>query len=342
MRVRAMNDNPGDPGYEERLAAFEARIARGDKVEAGDWMPDDYRRQLIRLIHVHANSEICGALPEGGWIPHAPTFRRKLALVAKVQDEVGHAQLLYRAAETLGKPREEMIRELIDGKAKYANVFHYHAETWADVAIISWLIDAAAIVNQTMMAEGSYGPYARALKRICYEEAFHLTHGYDMCITLARGSKLQRGMLQDALNRWWKPIMMFHGPSDKVSKHTGQLMRWGIKLKTNDQQRQEFLKQYVPKMYELDLKPPDENLRYDEEQDKWVYTEPDWDEFMHVVRGHGPASAERLATRRLAHEEGRWVRTALQAAARGTVVPMPPAAIDTPQQPNVAYQPRVR
>jgi len=322
-----MNDKPGDAGYDERLVAFEARVVRGDKVEPGDWMPHDYRQQLIRLIHVHANSEICGALPEGGWIPHAPTFQRKLALVAKVQDEVGHAQLLYRAAETLGKSREQMLQELIDGKAKYSNVFHYHAETWADVAIISWLIDAAAIINQTMMAEGSYGPYARALKRICYEEAFHLTHGYDMCITLARGSKLQRDMLQDALNRWWKPIMMFHGPADKVSKHTEQLMRWRIKLKTNDQQRQQFLKQYVPKMHELCLTPPDPNLRYDETTSEWSYTEPDWDEFLRVVRGGGPASAQRIATRRMAHEHGQWVRRALEAAAAGVAAPLPPPAM---------------
>jgi ring-1,2-phenylacetyl-CoA epoxidase subunit PaaA len=280
-------------------------------------MPDEYRQQLIRLIQVHANSEICGALPEGGWIPHAPTFKRKLALIAKVQDEVGHAQLLYRAAETLGKSREEMVVELIEGKAKYSNVFHYHAETWADVAIIAWLIDAGAIVNQRMMAEGSYGPYARALKRICYEEAFHLTHGYDMCITLANGTKLQREMLQDALNRWWKPIMMFHGPSDRESKHTGTLMKWRVKLKSNDEQRQEFLKMYVPKIYELGLTIPAEwNMRFDEEKQEYTYTEPDWKEFVNVVRGNGPASALRLQTRRFAHEEGTWVREALEAAAK--------------------------
>ncbi|MCH8966667.1 MAG: 1,2-phenylacetyl-CoA epoxidase subunit A [Planctomycetes bacterium] len=309
------NDRPEDPGYEERLAVFEGRVARGEKVEPGDWMPQEYRRQVIRLIQNHANSEICGALPEGGWIPHAPTLKRKLALTAKVQDEVGHAQLLYRAAETLGKPRELMLEELISGKAKYSNVFHYYAETWADVAIIAWLIDAAAIVNQTMMAEGSYGPYARALKRICYEEAFHMSHGYDMCITLAGGSRFQRDMLQDALSRWWKPIMMFHGPPDHLSTHTEKLMRWRIKLKTNSQQRQQFLKQYVPKILELGLKLPDEGLRFDEEAGEWRFTEPDWDDFFNVVRGNGPASAERLRVRRLAHEEGAWVRRALEAAA---------------------------
>ncbi len=320
---RGNHDKPGDPEYEERLAAFEERVSGGDKVEPGDWMPHEYRRQLIRLIHVHANSEICGALPEGGWIPHAPSLKRKLALVAKVQDEVGHAQLLYRAAETLGKPRLQMIEELIAGKSKYSNVFHYHAETWADVAIISWLIDAGAIINQRMMAEGSYGPYARALKRICYEEAFHLVHGYDMCITLAGGTTLQRDMLQDALNRWWSPIMMFHGPSDRESKHTGILMRWCIKLKTNDQQRQEFLRQYVPKIRELGLTLPDKRLGYDERSSRWLYTEPDWSEFFKVVNGNGPASALRLATRRMAHEEGAWVRRALEAAADGKRAPTP-------------------
>ncbi len=323
VQEHLIDDKRGDPGYEENLAAFERRISRGDKVEPGDWMPYDYRMQLVRLIHVHANSEICGALPEGGWIPHAPSFKRKLALVAKVQDEVGHAQLLYRAAETLGKSRESMIEELIAGKAKYSNVFHYHAKSWADVAVIAWLIDAAAIVNQAMMAEGSYGPYARALKRICYEEAFHLTHGYDMCITLATGSTLQRDMLQDALNRWWKPIMMFHGPTDRESRHTEMLMRWRIKLKTNDEQRQIFLKKYLPKVFNLGLSVPDENLHYDEKAKAWHYTEPDWDEFLNVVRGNGPASALRLATRKLAHEEGTWVREALAAAVRGRPAPLP-------------------
>ena len=312
--------------YTTRLDAFEARINRGEKIEPADWMPDEYRNQLIRLIQVHANSEICGALPEGKWIPHAPSFKRKLALVAKVQDEVGHAQLLYRAAETLGPSREELIESLIAGKSKFSNVFHYDAETWADVAVIAWLIDGAAIVNQLMMAEGSYGPYARALKRICYEEAFHMKHGYEMCYVLATGTKYQHDLLQDALNRWWPPIMMFHGPSDKKSKHTGILVRWKIKLKTNDEQRQQFLKQFVPKIFDLKLTLPDENLRFDEEAGEWRYTEPDWEEFLRVVRGGGPMSAARLETRRLAHEEGRWVREALAAAAENRPAPMPPAS----------------
>ncbi len=312
--------------YDRKLADFEARINRGEKIEPADWMPDDYRNQLIRLIHVHANSEICGALPEGKWIPHAPTLKRKLALVAKVQDEVGHAQLLYRAAETLGPSREQMVEDLINGKSKFSNVFHYPAETWADVAIIAWLIDGAAIINQTMMSEGSYGPYARALKRICYEEAFHMKHGYEMCVTLATGTKVQREMLQEALDRWWAPIMMFHGPADKVSTHTTMLVRWKIKLKTNDEQRQQFLRQFVPKIFDLGLTTPDKALRYDKETNAWLYTEPDWDEFLRVVRGGGPVTGERLAVRRMAHEDGRWVREALAAAAANRPVPMPSAA----------------
>lgn len=308
---------------DRKLAEFEARINRGEKIEPADWMPDAYRQQLIRLIHVHANSEICGALPEGKWIPHAPTFKRKLALCAKVQDEVGHAQLLYRATETLGPSREQLIEELISGKSKFSNVFHYPAETWADVAVIAWLIDAAAIINQTMMAEGSYGPYARALKRICYEEAFHMKHGYEMCAVLAAGTKLQRDMLQDALNRWWAPIMMFHGPSDKESKHTAQLVRWRIKLKTNDEQRQQFLRQFMPKIYDLGLTVPDPGMRYDAAADEWKYTEPDWTEFKRVVNGGGPVSGLRVETRRLAHAEGQWVREALAAAAAKRPIPMP-------------------
>lgn len=311
--------------YDRRLAEFEARINRGEKIEPSDWMPDAYRDQLIRLIHVHANSEICGALPEGKWIPHAPTFKRKLALCAKVQDEVGHAQLLYRACETLGPSREELIESLIAGESKFSNVFHYPSETWADVAVIAWLIDAAAIINQTMMAEGSYGPYARALKRICYEEAFHMKHGYEMCVVLAQGTPKQKEMLQEALNRWWAPIMMFHGPADKVSTHTEMLVRWRVKLKTNDEQRQQFLRQFVPKIFDLGLTVPDPNLRFDAETETWHYTEPDWEEFKRVVRGGGPVTHERIAVRKLAHEEGRWVREALNAAAANRPIPMPTA-----------------
>jgi ring-1,2-phenylacetyl-CoA epoxidase subunit PaaA len=298
----------------EKLAEFEACIARAEKVEPQDWMPREYRRQLIRMIEQHAHSEIMGALPEGRWIPHAPGFRRKLALLAKVQDEVGHAQLLYRAAETLGKSREQMIADLLSGKSKYSNVFNYPTPTWADTAVIAWLIDAGAIINQNTNAQGSYGPYCRALKRICYEESFHLKYGYDSVVTLAGGTPRQRAMLQDALNRWWRPIMHFHGPPDTLSAHTEVLMRWKVKIKSNDAMRQEFLDQYVPKIWELGLAVPDPNLRKDSATGLWAYSDPDWDEFRRVINGQGPCNQERLAIRRLAHEDGAWVRAALAAS----------------------------
>jgi ring-1,2-phenylacetyl-CoA epoxidase subunit PaaA len=308
---------------EARLAEFEARVTRGEKVEPGDWMPEQYRKQLIRLIHQHANSELMGALPEGEWIPYAPTIRRKMALTAKVQDEVGHAQLLYRAAETLGKPRHEMISELINGESKYSNVFNYPCDTWADIASIGWLIDGAAIVNQTIMQTGSYGPYSRALARITYEEAFHLKQGYDLVVTLATGTRSQRAMLQASVDRWWWPVMMFFGPPDKSSIHTEVLQRWGVKPKTNDEQRQIFLRKFVPKIFELDLTVPDEALHRDETTGDWVITQPDWDEFRRVINGDGPMNAERLALRRLVYEEGSWLRRAL---ASHDLLPQPEAA----------------
>lgn len=294
-----------------RLAEFEARIARGEKIEPSDWMPQLYRKQLIRMIEQHAHSEIIGALPEGTWITRAPGFRRKMAQMAKVQDEVGHAQLLYAAAETLGKSREQMLTDLINGKSKYSNVFNYPAYTWADSNIISWLIDAGAIVNQMANAKGSYGPYSRALERICAEEAFHLKYGHDAVVHLATGTTKQREMVQAALNRWWPPIMTFFGPSDKMSTHTETLMRWKVKMATNDDCRQKFLDMYVPKIWELDLTIPDANLKKNAETGKWEYTEPDWDEFKRVINGDGPCNAERLAVRRTAEERGSWVRHAL-------------------------------
>lgn len=295
----------------ELLAAFEARIARGEKIEPKDWMPALYRKQLIRMIEQHAHSEVIGSLPEGTWITRAPGFRRKLALMAKVQDEIGHAQLLYSAAETLGKSREDMINDLITGKSKYSNVFNYPAVTWADSAIIAWLIDAGAIVNQLANSKGSYGPYCRALERICYEESFHLKYGHDNVVHLATGTKKQREMVQDALNRWWPPIMHFFGPSDVLSTHTEILMKWKVKMATNDQMRQQFLDMYVPKIWDLGLSIPDPNLRKNPETKLWEYTEPDWEEFKRVINGDGPCNAERLAVRRMAEEKGRWVRRAI-------------------------------
>lgn len=305
--------SPADQQQDDpvKLAEFEAKIDRGEKIEPHDWMPREYRRQLIRMIEQHAHSEIIGALPEGTWITRAPGFRRKLALMAKVQDEVGHGQLLYNAAETLGKPREEMINDLLSGKSKYSNVFNYPAKTWADTAVIAWLIDAAAIVNQVTNSKGSYGPYCRALERICQEESFHLKYGHDSVVYLATGTPTQRAMVQEALTRWWPPIMHFFGPPDKVSVHTEKLMRWKVKMASNDEMRQQFLNMYVPKIWELGLELPDPNIRKNEETGQWEYTEPDWDEFFRVINGEGPCNTERLAVRKTAEENGRWVRRAL-------------------------------
>jgi ring-1,2-phenylacetyl-CoA epoxidase subunit PaaA len=306
----------------EKLAIFEARIARGEKIEANDWMPYEYRRQLIRMIEQHAHSEIIGALPEGTWITRAPGFKRKMALIAKVQDEVGHAQLLYAAAETLGKSREEMIADLLSGKSKYSNVFNYPAVTWADTAVIAWLIDAGAIINQVANSKGSYGPYCRALDRICAEESFHLRYGYDTVVRLATGTSTQRDMLQAALNRWWGPIMHFHGPPDSVSVHTEKLVKWQVKMATNDAMRQQFLDMYVPKIWELGLTVPDAALIKNAETKLWEYTEPDWEEFKRVINGDGPCNAERLAVRRAAEENGRWVREALKRRTEQYVAPL--------------------
>jgi ring-1,2-phenylacetyl-CoA epoxidase subunit PaaA len=300
-----------EKSYEARLAEFEARINRGEKIEPGDWMPDEYRKNLIRMISQHAHSEIVGQLPEGKWIPHAPGFRRKLTLIAKVQDEAGHGQLLYRAAETLGKSREEMMEELLTGKAKYSNVFNYPTPTWADVGIIGWLVDTAAVINQTMLAQSSYGPYARAMKRICYEESFHIKQGYDAVVALAKGTPEQRAMVQDAINRWWYPTLMMSGPPDALSVHSQLALRWKIKTKSNEQVRQEFVDHIVPQVRALGFDVPDPDCVYDESTSHYRYTQPDWEELRRVVNGDGPCNAERLAARRKAHEEGRWVREAL-------------------------------
>ncbi len=299
----------------QKLAAFESRIARGEKIEPGDWMPAEYRRQLIRMISQHAHSEVVGMLPEGTYIPHAPTLRRKLILLAKVQDEGGHGQYLYHAAETLGATREEMLDALLSGKAKYASVFNYPALSWADMGAIGWLVDGAAILNQTMLAKCSYGPYARAMLRICAEESFHMRQGQDIIITLATGLPEQKEMAQDAINRWWWPAMMMFGPHDRDSQNSEVLIRWGIKTRTNDELRQDFVNQMVPDLHLLDLQIPDPDLRYDAGSGNWIHGEIDWDEFWRVIRGDGPMNRERLAARRRAHEEGRWVREALAAYA---------------------------
>lgn len=302
---------PTDPDYEARLAEFEARIARGEKIEPGDWMPDEYRRQLVRMISQHAHSEVVGMLPEGAWITRAPSLKRKMILIAKVQDEAGHGQYLYHAAETLGVTREEMLEALLSGKAKYSSIFNYPTLTWADIGTIGWLVDGAAIKNQTMLAQCSYGPYSRAMVRICAEETFHHKQGKEMVITYAQGTPKQRAMAQDAINRWWWPALMMLGPHDSDSPNTPTLVKWGIKTKTNDQVRQEFINEHAPEILEAGLTLPDPDLRYDEATGNWVHGPINWDEFWAVVNGNGPMNKERLEARRKAHAEGAWVREAL-------------------------------
>ena len=308
--AKDMNEDPA------KLAEFEARIQRGEKIEPGDWMPEQYRSQLIRMISQHAHSEIVGMLPEGTWITRAPSLRRKIILLAKVQDEGGHGQYLYHAAETLGASREEMIEALHSGKAKYSNIFNYPTLNWADIGTIGWLVDGAAIMNQTMLARCSYGPYSRAMVRICMEENFHKKQGQEMVILLSQGTPEQKQMIQDAITRWWWPTLMMFGPHDSDSPNTPMLMRWGIKTRTNDDLRQSFINEMVPDLHALGIEFPDPDLRFDEDSGDWVTGPIDWDEFWQVIRGNGPMNKERLAVRRKAHEDGLWVRQALEAYAK--------------------------
>ncbi|GGJ69430.1 1,2-phenylacetyl-CoA epoxidase subunit PaaA [Deinococcus aquiradiocola] len=298
----------------EQHAHFEARIARGEKIEAGDWMPAEYRRQLIRMISQHAHSEVVGMLPEGEWITRAPSLKRKTILMAKVQDEAGHGQYLYHAAETLGATREDMLAALLGGRAKYSSIFNYPTRTWADVGMIGWLVDGAAIKNQTMLAGCSYGPYSRAMVRICSEETFHHKQGKEMIVTYAQGTAQQRHMAQDAVNRWWWPAMMMLGPHDSDSPNSGALTRWGIKLKSNDEVRQEFINEHVPELLEAGLTIPDPDLHQDA-HGNWRHGPIDWTEFWAVIRGEEGLNRERLAARQHAHDDGAWVRDALQAYA---------------------------
>lgn len=300
---------------EEKLAQFEDRINRGEKIEPGDWMPEEYRQQLIRMISQHAHSEVVGMLPEGAWITRAPNFRRKMILLAKVQDEAGHGQYLYHAAETLGISREEMLAALLSGQAKYSNVFNYPTLHWADVGVIGYLVDFAAILNQTMLARCSYGPYSRAMVRISAEENFHKKQGQDIVIRMAQGTPHQKAMVQDAINRWWWPTLMMFGPHDSDSPNSAVLIRWGIKTKTNDELRQMYINQIVPELHDLGLNIPDPDLHFDEASGDWVIGEIDWDEFWRVIRGHGPCNKERMEAHIRAHEDGSWVREALSAYA---------------------------
>jgi len=299
----------------ERLARFEARVAAEDKIEPNDWMPAAYRRTLTRQISQHAHSEIVGMLPEGNWITRAPSLRRKAALLAKVQDEGGHGLYLYAAAETLGTSREELVDQLLSGKAKYSSIFNYPTLTWADIGAIGWLVDGAAIMNQIPLCRTSYGPYARAMVRICKEESFHQRQGYEIMLTLARGTEAQKAMAQDALDRWWWPALMMFGPPDAESAHTDQSMRWKIKRFTNDALRQQFVDATVPQGHFLGLSFPDPDLRFDEASGHWRYGAIDWEEFRQVLAGNGPCNRERLEARRRAHAEGAWVREAALAHA---------------------------
>ncbi len=309
-RALAFNDDalPHDARYD----AFVEHVHAGRKIEATDWMPEEYRRSVLRFVEMHANSELMGVLPERDWLLRAPTLRRKLALTAKIQDEVGHAQLLYRVAEDLGKPRDAMIEDLLAGRTKFHNVFHYPTRSWADIGVIAWLVDAAAIVAQQALRESSYAPYARTMRKICWEESVHIMHGRDVVVTLATGTPEQRTMLQEALDRWWPPLMQMHGP--RSPRDQDRDLFWRIKAKASEELRQEFLGIYVPRVFELGLTLPDPALRLDEASGEWRYTEPDWDELRAVVTGHGPASAARVAFRQAAWDEQAWVRHAIAGA----------------------------
>jgi ring-1,2-phenylacetyl-CoA epoxidase subunit PaaA len=297
------------------VSAFEARIAAGESIEPKDWMPERYRKQLIRMMAQHAHSEIVGMLPEGNWITRAPTLRRKMSLIAKVQDEAGHGLYIYCGTETLGVERDDLVAQLLDGTAKYSSIFNYPTLSWADMGVIGWFVDGAAIVNQTVLAKASYGPYARAMVRICKEENFHKRQGYEICATLARGTPAQKAMLQDAIDRFWWPSLMMFGPSDKDSPNSAELLKWRVKRKTNDELRQRFVNLTVPQAQAIGVTLPDPDLRYNPETKDWEFGEIDWDEFWQVVRGNGPCNQERLAARNRAQDEGAWVREAANAHA---------------------------
>lgn len=294
---------------------FQERIDRGENIEAKDWMPEKYRKTHIRQISQHAHSEIIGMLPEGNWITRAPSLRRKVALLAKVQDEAGHGLYLYSAAETLGISRDELMDQLNTGKAKYSSIFNYPTVSWADMGAVGWLVDGAAIINQVMLTKTSYGPYARAMVRICKEESFHQRQGYEIMLSLCNGTEVQKEMAQDALNRWWWPSMMMFGPRDEDSPNTEQSMKWKIKKKTNDELRQQFVDQTVPQAEILGLTIPDKDLKWNEDRGHYDFGALDWEEFWNVVKGNGLMNKKRLEDRNNAWNEGEWVRDAAVAYA---------------------------
>lgn len=298
--------------------AFQARIDAGEKIEPKDWMPAGYRKTLIRQMGQHAHSEIVGQLPEGNWITRAPTLERKAILLAKVQDEAGHGLYLYCGVETLGVTRDELTEMLLDGRMKYSSIFNYPTLTWADMGAVGWLVDGAAIMNQVPLQRTSYGPYARAMVRICKEESFHQRQGYDIMMKMAAGTPAQKAMAQDALNRMWFPALMMFGPSDKDSTHSVQSMAWKIKMNTNDELRQKFVDETVPQAEYLGLTIPDETLKWNDEKGGYDFAEPDWDEFFDVIQGNGPCNTERLAARNKAWDDGKWVRDGMLAHAEKT------------------------
>lgn len=317
MYTQALNTaETDDRGLEDaaKAAQFQARIDAEERIEPNDWMPAAYRKTLTRQISQHAHSEIVGMLPEGNWITRAPTLRRKAALLAKVQDECGHGLYLYAAAETLGTSREALVDAMLAGKAKYSSIFNYPTLTWADIGTIGWLVDGAAIMNQIPLCRCSYGPYARAMIRVCKEESFHQRQGYEIMLTLCRGSDEQKAMAQDALNRWWWPVLMMFGPPDATSQHSDTSTKWKIKRFSNDELRQKFVDATVPQAQYLGLAIPDPGMIQDAEG-HWRYSEIDWTEFKQVLAGNGPCNRDRMATRRKAHDEGAWVREAAAAYA---------------------------
>ena len=317
MYTQALNSSEGeDRNIEDAAlsAQFQARIDADDRIEPNDWMPAAYRKTLTRQISQHAHSEIVGMLPEGNWITRAPSLRRKAALLAKVQDECGHGLYLYAAAETLGTSREELVDLMLAGKAKYSSIFNYPTLTWADIGTIGWLVDGAAIMNQIPLCRCSYGPYARAMIRVCKEESFHQRQGYEIMLTLCRGSDEQKAMAQDALDRWWWPVLMMFGPPDATSQHSDTSTKWKIKRFSNDELRQKFVDATVPQAQFLGLTIPDPGMKQNE-NGNWEYSEIDWSEFKQVLAGNGPCNRERVAARRKAHEEGAWVREAAAAYA---------------------------
>ena len=295
--------------------AFQDKIDKEIKIEPKDWMPDAYRKTNVRQISQHAHSEIVGMLPEGNWISRAPSLKRKAILIAKVQDEAGHGLYLYSAAETLGTSREQMIDDLHSGKAKYSSIFNYPTLTWADMGAVGWLVDGAAILNQVMLCRTSYGPYARAMVRICKEESFHQRQGFESLLVMSKGTEEQKAMCQDAINRWWWPSLMMFGPKDAESTNSDQSMKWKIKRKTNDELRQQFVNMAVEQVKLLGMTLPDPDLKWNEQKQQYDFGEINWDEFWAVVKGNGPCNKQRLAARNKAHEEGAWVREAAMAYA---------------------------